>query len=133
MLPNVGSPSLSPFTVKSKFFMLLNVCSISVDDCLKNPHCPERIGNTTPILASGSESLSLVDDVLGLFFGYEWELKYKEKDTEEFSSIIVNPNDFKRVGRIIGGTSYYDYESDTSFTNNEILIRKETNGKRNQK
>ena len=61
-----------------------------------------------------------IDDVLGLFFGYEWELKYKEKDTEEFSSIIVNPNDFKRVGRIIGGNSYYDYESDTSFTNNEL-------------
>ena len=61
-----------------------------------------------------------IDDVLGLFFGYEWELKYKEKDTEEFSSIIVNQNDFKRVGRIIGRTSFYDYESHTSFTNNEL-------------
>lgn len=62
-----------------------------------------------------------IDDVLGLFFGNEWELKYKEKDTEEFSSIIVNQNDFKRVGRIIRRTSYYDYESDTSFTNDDLL------------
>ena len=65
-----------------------------------------------------------IDDVLGLFFGYEWELKYKEKDTEEFGSIFVKSKDFERVGRCIGETSFYDYESQTSCTQNELRLYK---------
>jgi hypothetical protein len=62
-----------------------------------------------------------IQDVLGLFFGNgEWELKYKEKDNEEFSSIFVNPNDFKRMGKIISGTEFYDYESKESFSQKDL-------------
>ena len=61
-----------------------------------------------------------IDNVLGLFS--DSEIRFIEKDTEGFSSIFLNRKDFKR-STMTGAIDFYDYESKTIFTHDELSQR----------